>query len=147
MNGHVTTRWVARPRKTRTSTRSQRRSLQEALAKHLRDSARASPATHHPRIVLVVDDASWHQGQAIAEGLTVLPPLELSPLPSSSPQLQVSERFGKVVRRRATQNRLCQTIAQLKRTWRNNLCDYQTLKQRVLSVSQAQRKRTKLSAA
>ena len=48
--------------------------------------------------------------------------LELYPLPSYSPQLQVIERFWKVLRRRATHNRLFQTVAQLKRTLRNNLC-------------------------
>jgi hypothetical protein len=44
----------------------------------------------------------------------------------------VIERFWKVLRRRATHNRLFPTLAQLKRTLRNNLCYYQTLKQRVL---------------
>ena len=97
--------------------------------------------------MLVVDNASWHQGKAIAEVRQGFPHLERYPLPRYRPQLQVIERFWKVLRRRATHNRLFQTIAQLKRTLRNNLCDYQTLKHRVLSVIQAQRKRTKLSAA
>ena len=100
-----------------------------------------------PGVVLVVDNASWHQGKAIDEVRKVLPHLERYPLPSSSPQLQVIERFWQVLRRRATHHRLFQTVAQLKHTSRNNLCYYQTLKQRVLSVIQAQRKRTKLSAA
>jgi len=147
VTGHLTTRLVARPRKTRTSTVSKRRYLQEAFAKHLRDIARAYPATHYPRVVLVVDNASWHQGHVIDEVLTVFPHLELYPLPSYSPQLQVIERFWKVLRRRATHNRLFQTVTQLKHTLRNNLCYYQTLKHRVLSLIQAQRKRTKLSAA
>ena len=37
-----------------------------------------------------------------------------------SPQLQVIERFWKVLRRRVTHNRLFPTIAQLKRTIRNS---------------------------
>jgi transposase len=69
------------------------------------------------------------------------------PLPSYSPQLQVIERFWKVLRRRATHNRLFPTMAQLKQTLRNNLCYYQTLKHRVLSVIQSARKRKKSSAA
>jgi transposase len=79
--------------------------------------------------------------------LQVFPPLELYPLPSYSPQLQVIERFWKGLRRRATHNRLFPTLAQLRRTVRNSLCYYQTLKQRVLSVIQSRRKRTQLSAA
>jgi DDE superfamily endonuclease len=147
VTGRLTTRLVDRPRKTRTSTVSKRRYLQEAFATHLQDIARAYPATHYPRVVLVVDNASWHQGSAIHEVLKVFPHLELYPLPSYSPQLQVIERFWKVLRRRATHNRLFQTVAQLKQTLRHSLCYYQTLKHRVLSVIQAQRKRTKLSAA
>ena len=69
------------------------------------------------------------------------------PLPSSSPQLQVIERFWKVLRRRATHNRLFPTMAQLKQTLRNNLCYYQTLKHRVLSVIQSARKRKTSSPA
>jgi len=75
------------------------------------------------------------------------PLLELYPLPSYSPQLQVSERFWKVLRRRATHNRLFPTMAQLTRTLRNSLCYDQTLKHRVLSVIQSSSKRTKSSAA
>jgi len=147
VNGHLTTRLVERPRKTRTAAMSQRRSLPEALATHRWAIARAYPATHYPRVVLVVDNASWHQGHVMDEVLTVFPHLELSPLPSSSPQLQVIERFWKGLRRRATHHRLFQTVTQLKHTLRNNLCYDQTLTHRVLSLIQAQRKRTKLSAA
>jgi hypothetical protein len=97
--------------------------------------------------VLVVDNASWHQGSAIDELLKGFPHLELYPLPSYSPQLQVIERFWKMLRRRATHNQLFQTMTQLKQTLRNSLCCYQTLKYRVLSVIQARRSGTKLSAA
>ena len=85
VTGHVTTRLVARPRQRRTSTVSKRRYLQEAFAKHLRDIARTSPATPYPRVVLVVDNASWHQGHGMDEVLTVCPHLELYPLPSLVP--------------------------------------------------------------
>ena len=75
--------------------------------------------------------------------LAACPHVELYPLPSYSPQLQVIERFWKVLRRRATHNRLLRTIAHLKRALRNNLCYYQTLKHRVLTLMQSPRNRTK----
>src|SRR5262245_46285147 len=93
VTGHVPTRLGARPRKRRTATVSKRWDLQAACATHLRAIARAYPAPHSPRGGLVVDNASWQQGQGMDEVLTVLPHLELSPLPRSSPQFQVSERF------------------------------------------------------
>jgi hypothetical protein len=73
--------------------------------------------------------------------------LALYPWPTYSPQLQVSERFWKVLRRRATHNRLFPTMAPLKQVLRNNLSYYHTLQHRVLSVIQPPRNRTKLSTA
>jgi hypothetical protein len=73
--------------------------------------------------------------------------LEWSPFPSYSPQWQVIERFWKVLRRRAMHNRLVPTLAELRQSLRNNLCYYQTLKHRVLSLIQSSKKRTKLAAA
>jgi hypothetical protein len=49
--------------------------------------------------------------------------------------------------RRVTHHRLFPTQARLKQAWRNSLCDYQTLKHRVLSLIQSPKKRTQLSAA
>ena len=137
---------MERPR-TPKPTRSKHRYLQEAFARHLRDIARAYPAAQYPRVVVVIDNASWHRGAFVTAVLAACPHLELYPLPSYSPQLQVIERFWKVLRRRATHNRLCPTLAQLKQALRSTLCYYQTLKQRVLSVMQSPRKRTKSSAA
>jgi hypothetical protein len=94
-----------------------------------------------------MDKAAWHRGALVTAVLEAFPPLERYPLPSDSPQLQVSERFWKVLRRRATPNRLFPTMAQLKRAIRHNLCYYQTLKQRVLAIIQSSRKRTRVSAA
>jgi transposase len=116
------------------------------FARHWRDMARAYPAAQYLRVV-VIDNASWHRGAWVTAVLGTSPHLALSPLPSASPKLQVIERFWKVRRRRATHYRLLPTMAQRKRTLRNNLCYYQTLKQRVLSVIQSSRKRTKSSAA
>jgi transposase len=146
VTGRLTTCLVERPR-TSTPARSKQRYLQEAFARQLRDIARAYPAAHHPRVVVVIDKASWHRGAWVTAVLRAFPHLELYPLPSYSPKLQVIERFWKVLRRRATHNRLFPTMAQLKRTLRNNLGYYQTLKHRVLSVIQSARKRIKSSAA
>jgi hypothetical protein len=90
-----------------------------------------------------------HRGRRhrhIAEDLE-LSHLELYRLPSDSPQLQVLERFWRVLRRRATHNRLFLTLAQRKRALRNSWCDYHTLKHRVRSLIQSPKKRTKLSVA
>jgi transposase len=146
VTGRLTTRLVERPR-TPKPRRSKQRYLQEAFARHLRDIARIHPAAQYPRVVLVVDKASWHRGAVVTAVLKACPHLELYPLPSYSPTLQVIERFWKVLRRRATHNRLFVTVAQLKRALRNSLSYYQTLKHRVLSIIQSPRKRTKLVVA
>jgi transposase len=143
VTGRLTTCLVERPR----TTRSKQRYLQAAFARHLRDIARAYPAEQFPRVVVVIDKASWHRGALVTAVLETFPHLELYPLPSYSPKLQVIERFWKVLRRRATHNRLFLTMAQLKQTVRNSLCYYQTLKHRVLSIIQSARKRTKATAA
>jgi transposase len=142
VTGHLCTRIVERQRAS-----SRQRSLQAAFARHLRDLARTYPAARYPRVVLVIDNAPWHKGALITTCLNDLPHLELYRLPSYSPQLQVIERFWKLLRRRATHNRLFATVAALKRALRNSLCYYQTLRHRVLSIIQAPNKRTRLSAA
>jgi transposase len=149
VTGQLTTRLIEKPR-TPTKpkkSRSGQRCLQEGFARHVRDIARAYPAAQYPRVVLVIDNAPWHRGALITQALKAFPHLELYRLPSYSPQLQVIERFWRVLRRRATHNRLFLTLAQLKQALRNNLCYYQTLKQRVLSLIQSPKKRTQLSAA
>ena len=145
VTGRLTTAIVERPRIA--TTRSTQRYLQAAFARHWRDIARAYPAAQYPQVVVVIDKASWHRGAVVTAVLKACPPLELYPLPSYSPQLQVIERFWKVLRRRATRKRLFPTLAQLKQTLRNSLCYYPTLKHRVLSMIQSPRKRTKSSAA
>jgi hypothetical protein len=144
VTGQLTTRMVERPHRP---TRSKPHYLPAAFAGHWRDIVRASPAAPYPRVVVVIDKASWHRGASVTAVLGAFPPLELYPLPSDSPKLPVIERFWKVLRRRATHQRLFPTLAQLKRTLRNRRCDDQTLKPRVLSVIQSSRKRIKSSAA
>jgi hypothetical protein len=147
VTGQLPTRLVERPRKAPQAGIAKQRDLQKALAAHLRDIARAYPATQYAHVVLVVDNASGHQGIPIAAGLKAFPHLALFPLPSYSPQLQVIERFWKVLRRRATPHRLFPTMAHLQRPLRTNLCYDQTLRHRLLSVIQAPRKRSKSPAA
>jgi transposase len=149
ITGQLTTRLVERPRasgKLQKPTSGQR-CLQERFAHHLRDIAGAYPAAQYPRVVLVIDNAPWHRGALITEVLQEWPQIELYRLPSYSPHLQLIERFWKVLRRRATHNRLFRALGQLKQTLRNSLCYYQTLRHRVLSLIQSPKKRTKLSAA
>jgi transposase len=149
VTGQLTTRIVdhGRASRKRPTGPSRRRRLQEAFARHLRDIARAYSAARYPQVVLIIDNAPWHQGAVITNVLQEWPHLEVYRLPSYSPQLQVIERLWKVLRRRATHNRLFPMLAQLKQALRNSLCYYQTLKHRVLSLIQSSKKQTKLCAA
>jgi hypothetical protein len=60
--------------------------------------------------------------------------LEFYRLPSDSPQLNVIEQFWKPLRRRATHNRLFDTMADLKRPLRASLCHDPTIRGRVRSL-------------
>jgi DDE superfamily endonuclease len=93
--------------------KSKARRLQEAFAAHLRHVGRVYPAAKHPRVVLLIDNAPWHGGQAVEAALAENPHLECKRLPPYSPQLNPVERFWKVLRRRATHNRLFDTLADL----------------------------------
>jgi transposase len=141
VTGRLTTRLTARHRRTAQPSRP----MQHTCARHVRDIARAYPMAQSPRVVLVIDHASWHKGSVVTAALNAAPHIELSRLPSYSPQLQVIERLWKVLRRRATHNRLFPRMAQLRRALHSSLCYYQTLKHRVLSLIQSSKNRTKLS--
>jgi hypothetical protein len=147
VSGRLTTGLVERPTKSKMQRAAQYRYLQEACARHLRAIARAYPAERHGRVVIVVDKASWHTGALLKQVLANHPHLEWYPLPSYSPKLQVIERFWKLLRRRATHNRLFATMAKLKQALRSSLCYDQTLQHRVLTLIASRRKRTKASAA
>jgi len=110
---------------------SKTRRLQEAFAGHLRDVGGAYPARLHRRVVLVIDNAPWHRGGPVAAALADNPHLELYRLPSYSPRLAVIERFWKVLRRRATHNRLFDTLKELKASLRNSLRYFQTVRSRM----------------
>ena len=114
--------------------KSKTRRMQEAFAAHLRHIARTYPADRYKRVVLIIDNAPWHRGKPIDEALTDNPHLEFKRLPSYSPQLNPVERFWKLLRRRATHNRLFDTLADLKTSIRNSLCYFQTVKERVKTM-------------
>ena len=124
--------------------------LQVACAAHLRDIARAYPASQYPEVVITIDKAPWHRGALLEQVLVAHPHLRVKRLPSYSPQLNVIECFWRVLRRRATHKRLFASMARLRVTLRNNISYYQTMRQRVLSLIESPRKakkEAKLAAA
>jgi DDE superfamily endonuclease len=151
VTGRLTTRRLEQPARSKAKTGlSKQQRLQGAFAAHLRDIASAYPASQYPEVVITMDNAPWHRGALMAQVLAAYPHLRVKRLPSYSPQLNVIERFWRVLRRRATHNRLFATMAALRATLRNNLCYYQSLRQKVLSLIDSPRKakkEAKLAAA
>jgi hypothetical protein len=138
VSGRLTTRLLDSPARVKAVTgRSKVRRLQAAFAAHPRDVARAYPAARHPRVVVVIANAPWHRGAALRRVLAEHPHLALYRLPSYSPHLNVVERLWRVLRRRATHNRLFETMAALRRALRAGLCYYQTLRHKVRSLIRA----------
>jgi DDE superfamily endonuclease len=121
---------------------SKTRRMQRAFADHLRHVGRSYPAARFARVVLLIDNAPWHRGGPIDEALAEYPHLEFKRLPSYSPQLNPIERFWKVLRRRATHNRLFESIADLKRSVRASLSYFQTFRQRMLTLIKGRRKKS-----
>ena len=70
-------------------------------------------------------------GKPIDEALRDHPHREFQRLPSYSPQLNPIEWFGKLLRRRATHNRLFDTLTDLKTSIPSSLCYFQTMKSRI----------------
>ena len=118
----------------RKSGESKSRRMQRAFAAHLRHVGKAYPEARHGRVVLIIDNAPWHRGKAIDAALADNPHLEFYRLPSYSPCLNAVERLWKKLRRRATHNRLFDTIADLKRSVRNSLRYFQTVRAKVRSL-------------
>jgi DDE superfamily endonuclease len=119
---------------------SKTRRLQEAFADHLRHVGRAYPAAENPEVVLLIDNAPWHAGAVVAKALADNPHLRLKRLPSYSPQLNPIERLWKSLRRRATHNRLFDTLADLKKSIRASLSYFQTMRGRVKTLLLSKRK-------
>ena len=141
VTGRLTTRLLDSPAAAKRRTgQSKTARLQQTFAAHLRDIARAYPASLGKPVVITIDNAPWHQAAAITEVLTVHPHLQLYRLPSYSPQLNSIERFWRVLRRRATHNRLFLTMAELRTALRANLCYFHTMRHKVFSLLQSPRK-------
>ena len=121
--------------------KSKTRRMQEAFAAHLRHVGRMYPRANHPQVVLVIDNAPWHRGKLIDEALQDNPHLEFKRLPSYSPQLNPIERFWKKLRRRATHNRLFDTLADMKASLRASLSYFQTVRHKVKSIIEGRPKR------
>lgn len=113
---------------------SKTRRLPRGFAAHLRRVAARYPADRHPRVVRIIDNAPWHAGEPVRQALADTPHLELQRLPSYRPQLNVIERFWKLLRRRATHNRRFDTLADLKRSIRNSRSDFQTVRRRIRTL-------------
>ena len=142
VTGQLTTRLLESPAKaTRRPGSSKTARVQAAFAAHLRDLARAYPAPLGKPVILTLDNAPWHQGAGIAEVLAASPQLRLYRLPSYSPQLNLIERLWRVLRRRATHNRLFESMAELKTALRANFCYFQTMRHKVLSLIHSPRKK------
>ena len=138
---HSNTLESARDAKKRTG-KSKTRRMQEAFADHLRHVAKVYPGRAHEEVVLLIDNAPWHRGKPVDETLEESPHLRLQRLPSYSPQLNPIERFWKKLRRRATHNRLFDSLADLKRSIRSSLCYFQTVRDKVKSMLEPRKKAT-----
>jgi len=135
VDGRLHTRTLQSPKNAaKQSGKSKSRRLQEAFVGHLEDVAKAYPASDNKRVVMLADNASWHKGPAVREALARHPHVELKPLPSYSPKLNVIERLWKVLRRRATHNRLFDSLKDLVASIRNSLRYFQTVRSRVISL-------------
>jgi transposase len=142
VTGQLTTRLVESPAAVkRRGGPSKTARLQQAFAAHLRAIARVYPATLGQPVILTIDNAPWHQGAEIAEVLTAHPQLQLYRLPSYSPHLNLSERFWRVLRRRATHNRLFETMTELRTALRASFCYFHTMRHKVLSLLHSPRKK------
>jgi transposase len=137
---HANTRESPKNAKKKTG-KSKNRRMQEAFAAHLGHVGRVYPREKHPRVVLVIDNAPWHRGRPIDEVLRDNPHLEFYRLPSYSPQLNPIERLWKKLRRRATHNRLFDTLADLKASLRSSLSYFQTVRHKVRSILQGRPRR------
>ena len=135
ISGRLTTRLLDCPARLKAKTgQSKCRHLQRTFARHLRDIARAYPVSRYPRVVIIIDNAPWHRGAIITAVLEEFPHLEFYRLPSYSPSLNPIERLWKVLRRRATHNRLFESMKALRHALRANFCYFQSQRHRLLSL-------------
>jgi transposase InsO family protein len=141
VTGQLTTRVVERPAKGRARTGLAKTArLQQAFAAHLSDIARASPASLPKPVLITIDNAPWHQAARLTQVLAASPHLHLYRLPRYSPQLNLIERFWRVLRRRATHNRLFASMQELKRALRASFCYFHTMRHKVRSLVHSPRR-------
>jgi transposase len=129
------------PKDAKTKTgKSKTTRMQEAFADHLRHIGKVYARPKYPEVVILIDNAPWHRGKPIDQALAENPHLKFKRLPSYSPQLNPIERFWKKLRRRATHNRLFDSLADLKRSVRSSLCYFQTVRDKVKSLLEPRKK-------
>jgi transposase len=128
---------------TRKTGQSKNRRMQEAFTAHVRHVGKVYPHETYPEVVLLIDNAPWHRGKLIDEALAENPHVKFKRLPAYSPQLNPIERLWKVLRRRATHNRLFDALADLKRSVRASLSYFQTMRERVKTLLLSRRKQKK----
>jgi hypothetical protein len=144
LTGAVHSNTLESPKDAKKKTgQSKTKRLQEAFAWHLRHVGRVHPGAKYPEVVLLIDNAPWHAGPAVKKALADNPHLRLKRLPSYSPQLNPIERFWKKLRRRATHNRLFDTLADLKKSLRASLCYFQTMRNKVKTLLQPRPRKTR----
>jgi len=144
VTGAVLANTLESPKDAKKKTgQSKTRRMQGAFADHLRHVARHYRREEYARVVLLIDNAPWHAGKPVAEALAENPHLELRRLPAYGPQLNPIERLWKALRRRATHNRLFESLADLKGSLRNSLRYFQTMRGRVKSLIHRQPKAKK----
>ena len=137
VNGNLTTKLLEWPK----NKNLRKGTLQQAFSSHLEQIAKRYPASKYPKVVLTIDNASWHRGKPINDVLEKHSHLKLFRLPSYSPNLQVIERFWKILRRRATHNRFFSSMTQMRKSLRNSIRYYQIFKKRLLSLIESPRKK------
>jgi len=128
-------------KESRKSSASKTRRRQRAFADHLRHVVRVYPKGKNKRVVLARDNAPWHRGPLIDEAVRENPHLGFYRMPSYSPSLNVIERLWKELRRRATHNRLFDTSADLKESVRNSLRYFQTVRSKLLALTNGRPKK------
>jgi hypothetical protein len=74
VTGQLTTRLLDQPSHSKVKTgHSKQQRLQAAFVGHLRDIARAYPASTSAEVVITIDNAPWHRGAGVDEVLAAMP--------------------------------------------------------------------------
>jgi len=116
------------------------------VARHLRDVGRAYTAAQFPRVMMTIDNAPLHRDEPVRAALRDHPNLWLCRLPSHSPQRNVIEQLWKLLRRRATHNRLLEAPPAMCAALRESFRHYQVMQGRILSMIRSPRRRSRSHA-